>query len=107
MVPDGFHWTVVAHELGHTFGLEHDFRDNAYIMSYGLSGGSQRSSLSACSAEFLAVDPYFNPDTPTEEEQPPSIELISPTGYTPKLNEGLCPIENQRFKWASSGDPIG
>ena len=83
LVPDGFHWTVVAHELGHTFGLEHDFRDNAYIMSYGLFGGSQRSSLSACSAEFLTVHPYFNPDTPTEEEQPPSIELISPIGYPP------------------------
>ena len=26
---------VTAHELGHAFGLEHDFRDGAYIMSYG------------------------------------------------------------------------
>ena len=26
---------VTAHELGHAFGLEHDFRDDTYIMSYG------------------------------------------------------------------------
>jgi len=78
LLPGGFRWRTAAHELGHAFGLWHDFRDNAYIMSYG---GDQRSSLSACNAEFLAVHPYFNPDTPTEEEQPPTIELISPNGY--------------------------
>ena len=79
LVSDRFHWALVAHELGHTFGLAHDFRDDAYIMSYG----SERDRLSACSAEFLAVHPYFNPDTPTEEGQPPGIELLSPTGYPP------------------------
>ena len=67
-----------AHELGHGFGLKHDFRDNAYIMSYG---GNQRNSLSACAAEFLAVHPYFNPDIPLEAGPPPTIELISPTEY--------------------------
>ena len=77
-VPIGFHWTTAAHELGHTFDLRHDFRDEAYIMSYGKS---RRSSLSACHAEFLFVHPYFNPDIPTEETQPPTIELVSQTGY--------------------------
>ena len=77
-VPIGFHWTTAAHELGHTFDLRHDFRDEAYIMSYGKS---RRSSLSACHAEFLSVHPYFNPDIPTEEAQPPTIELFSQTGY--------------------------
>ena len=77
-VPIGFHWTTAAHELGHTFDLRHDFRDEAYIMSYGKS---RRSSLSACHAEFLSVHPYFNPDIPTEEAQPPTIELVSQTGY--------------------------
>ena len=78
LLPGGFRWRTAAHELGHAFGLSHDFRDNAYIMSYG---GDQRSSLSACSAEFLAVHPYFNPDTPTEEAQPPTVQIISLPGY--------------------------
>ena len=78
MVPGEFGFGLAAHELGHAFGLRHDFRDGAYIMSYG--PGWNR--LSACSAEFLSVHPYFNPDTPTEEGEPPTIELISPRTYS-------------------------
>ncbi len=77
-VPGGFHWTTAAHELGHTFDLHHDFNDDTYIMSYGRE---RRYQLSACHAEFLSVHPYFNPDIPTEEAQPPTIELVSQTGY--------------------------
>ena len=68
---------LIAHELGHAFGLPHDFRDGSYIMSY--SPG--RNRLSACSAGFLSVHPYFNPDIPIEEGQPPTIELISSPQY--------------------------
>ena len=77
LVPIGFEWKTVAHELGHAFGLAHDFRDGAYIMSYG----SEKNRLSVCAAEFLAVQPHFNPDTPIEEEPEPFIELISPRTY--------------------------
>ena len=45
-------------------------------MSYG-SGGL----LSACSAEFLAVHPYFNADSSIDEEPPPSIKLVSSSTY--------------------------
>ncbi len=76
-VPGGFSFEAAAHELGHAFGLEHDFRDGAYIMSYG--PGSNR--LSACSAEFLSVHPYFNPKTPIEDGPRPTVELISPRTY--------------------------
>ena len=69
--------SAIAHELGHGFGLEHDFRDGAYIMSYG--PGETR--LAACSAEYLAVHPYFNPDTPIEQGTPPTITLLSPHTY--------------------------
>ena len=76
-VPGSVHFEVVAHELGHAFGLHHDFRDGSYIMSYGPG----RDRLSACHAEFLSVHPYFNPKIPIEEGLPPTIELISPRTY--------------------------
>ncbi|MYC14008.1 MAG: hypothetical protein F4Y39_09815 [Gemmatimonadetes bacterium] len=77
LFPGVFSQKTAAHELGHVFGLEHDFRDNAYIMSYG--PGQDR--LSACNAEFLTVYPYFNPDTSPKEAQLPTIELISSPEY--------------------------
>ena len=69
-------WETAAHELGHAFGLEHDFRDNAYLMGY-----TDGSELSACAAEFLAVHPYFNLEVSIEEAQPPTVELISAPEY--------------------------
>ena len=74
---DGFSFHTAAHELGHAFGLQHDFNDDTYIMSYG---GGQRRSLSACSAEYLAVHPYFNLDIP--------IEGDSESGFS-ELREGV------------------
>ena len=81
LVPSERDWTVAAHELGHVFGLAHDFRDDAYIMSYGRD---QRRYLSMCNAEFLAVHPYFNPNinaAKRQRRQRPTIELISPLTY--------------------------
>ena len=77
LVSEEFDRTLVAHELGHAFGLYHDFRDDAYTMSYG-PGENQ---LSECAAEFLAVDTYFNPDIPVEEGTSPTIRLLSPRTY--------------------------
>ena len=79
VVPDYFELFTVAHELGHTFGLYHDFRDDAYIMSYGW----RTERLSACAAEFLAAHTYFNPAIPIAEGQPPTVEIISSTRYQP------------------------
>ena len=82
-LPIPSHWTFVAHELGHAFGLQHDFRSGDYIMSYGPRNEHQ---LSACSADFLAVHPYFNPDIEDIETGKTSIELISPHTYLPNSN---------------------
>ena len=47
---------TAAHELGHAFGLDHDFRDDVYMMSYG----DDRDRLSYCAAEWLNAHRYFN-----------------------------------------------
>ena len=49
-----FNPSIAAHELGHTFGLVHDFRDDAYLMGYGT-----QSRLSHCAAEWLSVHRFF------------------------------------------------
>ena len=82
---DGWNWFAASHELGHAFGLPHDFRDNAYILSYGRHNRSS-AQLSACAAEFLAVHPYFNSEIPIEEGSPPTIELISSPEYAAGSN---------------------
>ncbi len=78
LVPGGFSFHTAAHELGHAFGLSHDFRDGNYIMSYG---PRVEDLLSACNAEFLAVHPYFNSNVEAQEAPPPTIELTSSLGY--------------------------
>ena len=78
VVPGGFSFHTAAHELGHAFGLAHDFRDGNYIMSYGF----QRHSLSACSALFLVSNPYFNANISLEKGvQTPTRQLLSPRFY--------------------------
>ena len=76
-----------AHEIGHAFGLQHDFRSGGYIMSYGAGfnraprDGPDQDRLSKCNADFLSVHPYFNPDIPTKSGRSPAIELTSPRTY--------------------------
>ena len=53
-----WHWSIIAHELGHAFGMYyHDFRDDRYLMSYG----HLEEELSPCFAAWLDVHPAFNP----------------------------------------------
>ena len=100
LLPPSFTVETAAHELGHAFGLQHDFNNGANIMSYG-PGWNQ---LSACSAGFLAVHPYFDADVPIEEQQTwdllaPTIELVSPLRY-PAGSTSL----SLQFRVTASGD---
>ena len=78
LVPTGYTWVTLAHELGHAFGLEHDFRDSSYIMSYG----PFEDKVSACNADFLAVHPHFNDTVSIEESSTlPAVAFISEPWY--------------------------
>ena len=69
-----FNPNVAGHELGHAFGLEHDFRDTAYLMAYGT-----QQRLSHCAAEWLSVHPFLNTH-PTNFNQNTTIEMQSQRG---------------------------
>ena len=75
---DCFTVSTAAHELGHAFGLHHDFRNDAYIMSYG-----SQHALSQCAAEWLDVHPYFNTNRATFEWTKPTIEMLPPSFVSP------------------------
>ena len=69
-----------AHELGHAFGLHHDFRNDSYLMSYGFVPDRLFDSdqlLSACNADFLAVHAYFNRQIPTDTGTLHTIEELT------------------------------
>ena len=67
---------VAAHELGHAFGLEHDFRDPAYLMSYGAAP----DRLSQCAARWLDTNRFFNTDQ-TAFDEPTTIQMLTPLTY--------------------------
>ena len=87
LIAGGFNRGLVIHELGHAFGLQHDFSNNAYIMSYG----RRPNQLSSCSAKFLSAHSYFNPDTSTAGGRPPTIKLLSSPQYP--AGSGSAPVE--------------
>ncbi len=72
--------TVIAHELGHAFGLQHDFRDDSYLMSYG----ADRTQLSHCATGWLDASRFFNAEQ-TGFNEPATIQLFTPLTYAPNV----------------------
>ena len=71
---------VTAHELGHAFGLEHDFRDDAFIMSYGATP----DRLSPCAAGWLNASRFFNTNQISFDE-PTTLQMLTPSSYPPNV----------------------
>ena len=72
---------IAAHELGHTFWLEHDPRNKSYLMastqSYEYIPG--QVSLSYCAAEWLNVHRAFNSSRVVSNDEPATIEMLPPS----------------------------
>ena len=77
---DCFNLRTAAHELGHAFGLQHDFRSDTYIMSFG----REPDKLSECAAEWLDAHRYFNiGQSQTHFDNPTTIQMLSPFASPP------------------------
>ena len=79
-----FNVPLVAHELGHGFGLDHDFRNDTFIMSYGRN----RIQFSKCAAEFLDTHRCFNANETALGETTlishgTTIEMLPPVASPP------------------------
>ena len=68
--------SVAGHELGHAFGLGHDFRNKSYLMSYGYPKSTR---LSRCAAEWLDVRRSFNSSRAVSNDEPATIEMLPPS----------------------------
>ena len=92
---------VTAHELGHVFGLEHDFRNETYLMGYG-----RHTKLSADAANWLSVHPYFNTGQ-TVFGQNTTLEVVSARASALRFQltdtDGLHQV--QLLIPTASGDP--
>ena len=70
-----FHLGLMVHELGHAFGLKHDFRPRT---TPSTSAINDPMLTSFCAAEWWDVHRYFNP-TQIAFDEPTMIEMFPPS----------------------------
>jgi hypothetical protein len=94
---------ATTHELGHAFGLNHDFRNDSNfhgnLMGNGFRGlrasyfpqqfASDDIQLSLVAAETLNVSRYFNRDKTFTDNTPPSVTLSTLAGSATPVNGQL------------------
>ena len=66
---------LTIHELSHSFGLEHDFRE-----------GRNSDLVSECAAEWLSVSRFFNNSNPISRNAPGQIQLTAKPSFSFKDN---------------------
>ncbi len=72
---------VTYHELGHAFGLDHDFRSYTYIMSYG----NRPHQLSNCATEWLDASRFFNSNQSLVDKEVSTIERLPQLADRPEV----------------------
>ena len=95
-----FNRIPIAHELGHTFGLPHDWRSGRYIMSYGPG----QDKISEAAALWLDVHPYFNKHRVDAEDRtstsPPQIKDLPVIAYPPDVYHAYFEVTDDRLHHA-------
>ena len=66
-----------VHELGHVFGLGHDWRNESYMMTVA----QHPSVISGCAAEWLDAHKYFNPTSRTFNDNT-KAQMLTPDFVT-------------------------
>ena len=96
-----FNWNAVTHELGHAFGLPHDWRSGRYIMSYG---PGPQDKISEAAALWLDVHPYFNKHRVDAEDRtstsPPQIKDLPVIAYPPDVYHAYFEVTDDRLHHA-------
>ena len=77
---DCFNVDVIAHELGHAFGIQHDYRTNPKRVLSSHTGDEMIRSF--CAAEWLDAHSYFNTHE-TGFNEPTTFEMLAPQTVPP------------------------